>query len=129
MKNLIFATLLLMLCASIAEAQVSVTLVWDPSTDAPGPADNPVKYRLYKCTDAACTQCAAPIDVGTSLESTQPNPAGISYWYVTAYNNGIVADGVPVGIQESDKSNILKLVVTVPPGNPRNAKVRTYSVP
>jgi len=129
MKNLIFATLLLLICAAMAEAQVSVTFVWDASADGPGPADNPIKYRLYKCTDAACTQCATPIDVGPALESTQPTAAGITYWYVTAYNNGIIADGVPSGIQESEKSNIVKLVVTVPPGNPRNAKVRTYSVP
>jgi len=128
MKTFILTALLMILFVAVAEAQVNITFGWDPSADGPGPADNPIKYKLYKCTDAGATICTA-VDAGTALELTQSVTTGVTYWYVTAYNMGLVVDGVPSGIQESGKSNILKLVVNQPPGNPKNAKVRTYSVP
>ena len=54
--------------------------------------------------------------------------AGTTYWYATAYWNTIMGDGTPAGIGESGKSNILKVVVSIPPGNPKNYKIRTSSI-
>ena len=128
MKTLLLTVMLITLCA-VAQAQtVTITFAWDASTDGPGPADNPVKYKLYKCTDAAATLCTST-DAGPALTLAQSVTTGTTYWYATAYQNGIIADGVPMGILESGKSNVLKLIVNVPPGNPKNAKVRSYTTP
>lgn len=129
MKKLFLISVFL-LFVSVASAQaVNVTFQWDPSPDAAtAPADNPVKYKIYKCTDALATQCLAGMDVGTALTTVQPLVAGTTYWYATAYWNTVMGDGVPAGTSESAKSNILKVVVTIPPGNPKNYKIRTSSL-
>ena len=63
----------ILLTGSGLAQSVNVTFQWDPSPDAAtAPTDNPVKYKIYKCTDALATQCLAGIDLGTALTTTQP---------------------------------------------------------
>ena len=128
MKRLILLLVVLLVPTMAVAQTVTITFAWDASLSGPGPVDNPVKYKLYKCTDVAATLCTSA-DAGIALTLAQSVATGTTYWYATAYQNGIIADGVPMGILESGKSNVLKLIVNVPPGNPKNAKVRSYTTP
>lgn len=115
-------------CA-IAAAQADVTFAWDVSDSAAGaPANNPVRYRLYSCADQALTQCA-PNEAGTALEHKLTLAGGVYYILARAYWNALTVDGNPTGdALESGNSNVLKVEVHVPPGNPKNTRVRVTTV-
>lgn len=126
----------MMLTIETAWAQsVNITFAWDASDSAAtAPATNPVKYRL-------CTSVTAPpyatlpadriiTDAGTALEKMVPLARGTVYAFATAYWCATVVDGVCQGtaIAESGPSNILKVDISIPPGNPKNYKVKTTSI-
>lgn len=121
-NNAIAAVLTAVLMCGISFAQAAtVKFAWDAS-DTVGTANNPIKYKLYVCKDAAFTQCTAT-DAGTAL-LTQADLAAGTYWvYATAYMNMIDTEPT-AGIVESSKSNVLNFVLQVPPGNPKNFRIR-----
>ena len=137
MKKLMLLALFTLLCTTVYAQQINVTFAWDASESAATQTpSNPVKYRL-------CLSPVAPpysplpetrtiVDTGTALEGVLPISRGITYVFATAYWCGLMSDGVcqdPVGtVSESGPSNVLKLEVTIPPGNPRNYRIRSSVV-
>lgn len=122
--------LLLCILSFPIQAQIVKTFAWDASDSAAtAPPANPVKYRLYNCTDQTYSSCAI-VDAGTALQVDMSLHDGTQYLYCTAYWFSLVVDGVPQGTDtiESGKSNILKAEVKVPPGNPKNAKVKITTI-
>lgn len=129
MKRLLALLVFMALPAVLSAQTVTVTWQWDPSDSAAtAPVDNPVKYRLYRCADQALATCTMS-DAGTALQLAKQEGTGTSFWYATAYWNGIATDGGYNGVVESGKSNVVKLTVTAPPGNPKNVKIKLYSIP
>lgn len=136
MKRILFIVLALFAVQVAAFGQtVNITFTWDASDSAAtAPASNPVKYRM--CTSATAPPYATlPADrtiaeTGTALEKMIPLGRGTVYAFATAYWCATVVDGVCQGteIAESGPSNILKVDISIPPGNPKNYKVKTTSI-
>lgn len=130
--TLLLATLLIVSTMAVAQT-VPATFAWDASTDGPGPVTNPIKYRLYVSTALpAGTIPAGAIqnDAGIALEKAVSFASGTFYVFATAYCNALTVDGLPVvgSIVESGLSNVLKVDVRIPPGNPKNVKFRVTGV-
>ena len=130
--TLLLATLLIASTMALAQS-VPATFAWDASTDGPGPANNPVKYRLYVSAvlpTGTIPAGAAQNDAGIALEKAVTFTTGTYYIFATAYWNALTVDGLPVAdtILESGLSNVLKVEVRVPPGNPKNAKFKVTNV-
>lgn len=131
--TMLFVCLLVVPC--LGQTPVNVTFGWDASDSAAtAPAGNPVKYRLY--TSAISPNGAIPAgavrhDAGTALEFMVPMTAGSYYVFATAYWCAIVVDGACSGTEtvESGLSNVLQLQIQVPPGNPKNYRVRITGIP
>ena len=88
----------------------------------------PSRTRSSRCQDQALTKCA-PTDTGTALQYDLPMSRGTIYLYVTAWWYDLVVDGIPQGqALESGKSNVLRVDVQIPPGNPSNARIRVSTV-
>jgi hypothetical protein len=135
MRNwILFCALLLVIPPVMAQVEAPATFAWDASIDAAtAPANNPVKYRLYIVTTIPGSTVpvgSVPRDAGTALEKSASFPSGTFYVFVTAYWNALTVDGVPIAgsVVESGLSNVLKVEVKVPPGNPRNAKFKVTTV-
>ena len=123
MRYLLTCLLFIAMIGMCHAQAATVGFAWDASDSAAtAPANNPVKYKVYTCTDALMATCAAT-DAGTALTVSVPMVAG-SYWvYATAYQ--LLIDTTPTaGIVESPKSNVLAFKITVPPGNPKNFRIR-----
>jgi hypothetical protein len=131
--TLLLATLLIASTMALAQS-VPATFAWDASTDGPGPVTNPIKYRLYVSTTlpvgGGIPTGAVQNDAGIALEKAVSFASGTFYVFATAYCNALTVDGIPVvgSIVESGLSNILKVDVRIPPGNPRNAKFKVTNV-
>jgi hypothetical protein len=118
----------------MAQAEAPATFQWDASVDAAtAPANNPVKYRLY----VSSTLPAGTVPTGATMHDTAlllehqvSFPSGTFYVFATAYWNALTVDGVPIAgsVVESGLSNVLKVEVKVPPGNPRNARFKVTGV-
>ena len=136
MKRTLFVICALFAIQAAASAQtVNITFAWDASDSAAtAPATNPVKYRL--CTSAtAPPYTTLPADrviteAGTALEKMVPLGRGTVYAFATAYWCATVVDGVCQGtaIAESGPSNVLKVDISIPPGNPKNFKVKATQI-
>lgn len=126
--KIFFLLFVLALLASPAAAQsITKTFAWDASTTTSTP-ENPIRYKFYVCPNQTYTNCTIG-DAGTALEFQYPLVTGVSYVYVTAWYNALTVDGVPTSdVLESGKSNILKLEVRVPPGNPGNARIKVTQI-
>jgi hypothetical protein len=137
MKRRIFLTSFFGLLTSFAGAQtLPLSFAWDASATL-GTVDNPIKYRL-------CSTMLPPTgwpvgglpsdrvirESGTALELNTNVMIGTYYFFATAYNYGLTVDGVldTTKFQESGPSNILKLVVTAPPGNPLKIRLKSVSI-
>ena len=135
-RTLLLLTFLLLAASAWAQA-VNVIFQWDASDSAATQAAaNPVKYRL-------CSSLTAPpyatlpadriiLGVETALEGTLSLTRGTFYVFATAYWCGLMVDDVCEDllgtVSESGHSNILKVELTIPPGNPKNYRIRTSSV-
>lgn len=135
MKTL-YAVLAVLLFASLCQAQsLPVTFAWDASADGPGPATNPVLYRL-------CTTPTAPAgwgstlpadrvihDAGAVLELQVGMSVGVVYVFATARNLGLSVDGTPNPniVQESGPSNVLRIEVFAPPGRPDKVRIKSVT--
>lgn len=135
MKSLTLILALLFLTAtSMAQAEAPATFAWDASADAAtAPANNPVKYRLYVSTTlptGTVPTGATLHDTGLILEHQVGFPSGTFYVFATAYWNALTVDGIPIAgsVVESGLSNVLKVEVKVPPGNPKNARFKITTV-
>jgi hypothetical protein len=105
-----------------AFSQIKLTLAWDASSTI-GTPENPVRYRLYTCSDAGLTTCTFQ-DAGTALTIQHDYASGTVYQFCTAYQDAV--DGVPsAGVVESGKSNVLTVNVHIPPGNPGKPLIKT----
>lgn len=134
MKRALLILTMLVLLAAPAIAQVggtvNATLVWDKSSDdSRDPASaHPIGYKVHVCLNAAGDNCQTAIDVGTALEKpVQLAPNSLTFYFITAYWDA-VEGCADCGIQESGRSNILRVQVFNPPGNPGNAKVKVVTV-
>ena len=137
MKRRIFLTSFFSLLTSFAGAQtLPLSFAWDASA-TPGTTDNPIKYRLCSSLlpPSAWPVGALPSDrvireAGTALELNTNVMIGTYYFFATAYNYGLTVDGVldTTKLQESGPSNVLKLVVTAPPGNPLKIRLKSVSI-
>ena len=134
MKRLTLLLVTLLIASTVAMAQsVPATFAWDASVDGPGPDNNPVKYRLYVSTTLPAGSIPADAvqnDAGIALEKTVTFTTGTFYVFATAYWNALTVNGLPVAgtVLESGLSNVLKVEVRVPPGNPKNAKFKVTNV-
>lgn len=136
MKRRIFLTSFFSLFASFAGAQtLPLSFAWDAST-TPGTVENPIKYRLCSTMlpPAGWPVGGLPSDrvireAGTALELNTNIMIGTYYFFATAINYGLTVDGVldTTKLQESGPSNVLKLVVTAPPGNPLKIRLKSVS--
>lgn len=125
------------LLTTLAYAQtpfVPVTFAWDASTTV-GTVENPIKYNLCSTSIVPTSWPAggfppdrAARNAGTALELQVGIVVGTFYFFATAYYYGMTVDGVldTTKTLESGPSNVLKIVVFAPPGNP--SKVRIKSV-
>ncbi len=139
MRQLLWVIAIMVVPALPASAQVPVeiTFAWDASgDDTRDPASlNPVKYRLHTSAtapvDGAIPAGAISHEAGTALELMLPLTAGSYYVFATCYWCAVVSDGACSGnaTVESGPSNVLRLLVQVPPGNPRNYRVRIIGIP
>ncbi|MCJ7761674.1 hypothetical protein MUP59_11135 [Candidatus Bathyarchaeota archaeon] len=137
MKRLLFLISFFILFVSFVGAQsLPLSFAWDASA-TPGTIENPIKYRL-------CSTMLPPVgwpvgglppdrvirEAGTSLELNTGIMVGTYYFFATAYNYGLTVDGVldTTKFQESGPSNVLKLVVTAPPGNPLKLRLKSVSI-
>jgi hypothetical protein len=129
MRRVFLFLLLALLAAPAWSQQITKTVAWDASSSAAtAPVDNPVKYRLYTCADQTFTGCQVQ-EAGTALEIPHTFQSGTVFQFATAYWYALVVDGVPQGdIAESGKSNVMRVTVQIPPGNPGNAKIRVVDV-
>lgn len=127
MKRLVLC-LSCLLFMSIPALAASVSYIWDasiPDAEHPTPANG---YNVYTCTDSALNSCTS-IDVG-NVQLVYLDLSTGSYWiFVRAYSfeisgtdaNGSFRSGAKI---ESTNSNVVATYVHVPPGNPKNVKVR-----
>jgi hypothetical protein len=136
MKRRFFLASFFTLFAPFLQAQTLPLLFqWDPSATQ-GTADNPIKYRLCSSRlPPASWTTPLPSDrvineAGTALEFNVNSMVGTYYYFATAYNYGLSVDGVLdlTKIQESGPSNVLKIVITSPPGNPLKLRLKSVSV-
>lgn len=136
MKNclLLIAALLLSTLAHAQAPFIPVTFAWDTSSTV-GTVENPIKYNLCSTSIAPANWPAggfppdrAARNAGTALELQMGIVVGTFYFFATAYYYGMTVDGVldTTKTLESGPSNVLKIVVFAPPGNP--SKVRIKSV-
>lgn len=132
-RSFLFFSLLLISGLVFAQS-IPVTFQWDASATI-GTTDNPIKYRMCSSSIAPASWPTGGFptdrvvrDAGTALEFPVNIVVGTFYFFATAYNYGMTVDGVidTTKLQESGPSNVLKIVVTAPPGNP--SKVRIKSV-
>ena len=115
--------LLAILLLAMPAMAVDVPFAWDASA-SPSTPENPILYRFYTCDSVALTTCIKT-DVGQTLTWIEPLPIGTSYVYVTALQYTIMGDGKVSGpIAESDKSNVMKVEIKSPPGNPKNIRIK-----
>ena len=122
---------------AFAQVPVEITFAWDASSDdTRDPASrNPVKYRIYTSAaapvDGAIPEGAGGHEAGTALELMVPLAAGSYYVFATCYWCAVISDGACSGTAavESGLSNVLRLLVQVPPGNPQNYRVRITGIP
>lgn len=137
MKRQIFLSFFFCFFASFLSAQtLPLSFQWDASATQ-GTVDNPIKYRL--CS-SMLPPSAWPVgslptdrvirDAGTSLELNVNSTIGTYYYFATAYNYGLTVDGVidTTKLQESGPSNVLKIVITSPPGNPLKLRLKSVSI-
>ncbi|WP_224957108.1 Ig-like domain-containing protein [Geomonas subterranea] len=112
--NSVLAAILSMGAMTASASASSVSLAWDPSSDA-----TVVGYKVYYQPDSQTTpfQGPAPVDVQSLTAATIDNldPSHSYSFAVTAYD----VDGI-----ESDYSNIVTVVESVPP-----ATAITYPAP
>jgi hypothetical protein len=135
MKSLtLFLAMMLVAAFALAQAQTPVTFAWDASDSAAtAPAGNPVNYRLYVSTTlpTGTVPAGATVhDTGIVLEHLVQFTSGTFYVFCTAYWNALTVDGAPIAgtTLESGLSNVLKVEVKVPPGNPKNARFKVTTV-
>lgn len=132
MRYLLVTLCCVALLALPAYAQVNVTLGWDPSI-TPSPPENPINYRIYKCTDVGLTSCVM-FEAGTGLTygPLALQHASTQWFYATAWNYDLESEtGGEVkqfNVQESDKSNILRVKAFAPPGNPKNSRIQVTQI-
>lgn len=118
--------LVLLLFVGVASAQVNVTFAWDAS-DTPSTATHPIGYRLHLCSNETLTACQTN-EAGQNLEKQLQLGANSLNWvYATCYWDLI--EGQPnAGIVESEKSNVLRIQIFSPPGNPKNPRIKVVTV-
>ena len=116
--------------ASAAAQQIKVTFQWDASATQSTP-ENPIKYRL-------CWMPAMPPTDGTYPETRTINEAGDSlvydatmgtgtfYVFATAFYYGMRVDAVldATRLLESGPSNVIKIEIFAPPGNPSKIRIK-----
>jgi hypothetical protein len=132
----IFFALLLVLPA-FAQTPVNITFGWDKSSDdTRNPLDtHPITYKLYVSTTAPTggTMPANSLvyEAGSNLEKLVPLTAGTYWAAVSAQWCAVFADNACSGtaLIESGLSNVLRVQVQVPPGNPSNYRVRITGLP
>ena len=135
MKKLVLLSIML-LTTSFALAQtIPVTFAWDASV-TPSTPENPIKYKLCLSPTAPATWPAGAnptdricADAGILLEQLLNMTVGTRYIFATAYYFGMTVDGVidPTKFLESGPSNVLKVVVFAPPGNPSKVRVKSIT--
>lgn len=130
MKRLFVLSLFLAIPAVLSAQTLPVTFQWDASATV-GTADNPIKYNM-------CHSAAAPVggglpadrvcvDAATALEALVQAPRGVRFYFATARMFALTVDGALSGdVMESGPSNVLRVEVFAPPGNP--SKIRIKSV-
>ena len=136
MKRRVFLSSFFGLFVSFAGAQtLPLSFAWDASS-TPGTVDNPIKYRLCSSLLPPSTWPVGSLpadwvirDAGTALELNTNVIVGTYYFFATAINYGLTVDGIldTTKLQESGPSNVLKLVVTAPPGNPLKIRLKSVS--
>lgn len=125
--------LLMLLFAAPAMAQIPIPLTWDASA-TPSTPENPINYRVYKCTNDTMVACEQE-EAGTATEFSgfMQVHAEQAYYHVTAWNYDIESENLETGevvlgdLQESMPSNRLRVKVNQPPGNPDNIKIKVQS--
>lgn len=121
----------------LAQTPVNITFGWDKSSDdTRDPAStHPVTYRLYVSPTApvggVMPETAGKHEAGTALELMVSMSAGTYYVAASAFwcavHDGTQCQGT--AMVESGLSNVLRLIVQVPPGNPSNYRVRITGMP
>ena len=130
-----FLAILLVPGIAAAQALLPVTFQWDASA-TPSTTENPIKYRVCYSLQAPANWPAGSLptdrvcaDAGTLLEWRLSMPTGTRYVFCTARNYGVTSDGVinPGYEQESGASNVLRIEIFAPPGNPKNIRIKSVS--
>lgn len=127
--------LLAIITPAFSATPVNITFGWDKSSDDTGDVTRPISYRIYVSTTApvggVMPTSAAKHEAGQAIELMIPLTAGTYYVAATARWCAVYADGACSGTAEAESglSNVMQLQVQVPPGNPKNYRVRITGMP
>ncbi len=127
-RILFLVSALLLLSVSCLHAQVNVKLSWDyPGSSDP---DNPVQFRLSDCSNETLATCNNHETATAMTYGPIALAHGSTTWfYVIAWNYQLGVDGKPGGtVQESGKSNVLRVKAFAPPGNPANQRIQVTEI-